>query len=167
MRGLLRLADHGQKAFAETTSSRPEQKEVVIVLVRCQVMGLNLNLSPEKRFILSDILHLNSLKGKENSILNRSVRNLHPYSVMTPWESARILTSWMLGLSYHFVSLRRPAKIYWRRVVHISHPQKELWLGLASVSSLHISVVNLNPRCGTGIKTELRLSLCARTGLLI
>lgn len=82
MRGLLRLADYGQKAFVETTSSFPEQKEVVIILVWYQAMGLNLNLSPEKRFILSDILHLNSLKEKENSILNLSVRNLHTYSVM-------------------------------------------------------------------------------------
>lgn len=70
MRGLLRLADYGQKAFVKTTSSLPEQKEVVIILVWYQAMGLNLNLSPEERFILSDILHLNSLKEKENSILN-------------------------------------------------------------------------------------------------
>lgn len=114
-----------------------EQKEVLITLVWYQAVVRAWT------YLLRKIHSLRystweSSKGKENSILNWSVRTLRTYSVMTPWESAWFLTSWMLGLCFHFVSRWRPARIYWRRVVGISHPQKNCKWSLTPVSSPHI-----------------------------
>ena len=68
--------------------------------------------------VLSDIPHLNSSKGKENSIWNWSGRNIHTYSV-------RLIPDQLdVGSQFSFWSLWRPAQIYWRRVVGLSHSQK-------------------------------------------
>lgn len=68
--------------------------------------------------ILSDIPHLNSSKGKENSIWNWSGRNIHTYSVCLIPDQLDV------GSQFSFWSLWRPAQIYWRRVVDLSHSQK-------------------------------------------
>lgn len=143
-----------------------EQKEVLIILVWYQAVVRVWTLSPEKDSF-SQIFYVRIIKGKRKFHFEFISEDSPYLFCFDTRESAWFLTSWILGLCFHFVSLWRPARIYWRRVVGISHLQKNCkWSWHQSISS---PMVTPDPKCGTGMKTRLKLSLCCQTasGLIL
>lgn len=116
-----------------------------------------------KSFILSDILHLNSSKGKENSILNWSARAIHTYSIMAPLESTWFLTSWMWGLSYYSVPREACKTVLEECCGHPPFSTRRTASGLGTcLLSSHFR--GLDSRCRSRMRAGLRWSLC-QTGL--
>lgn len=113
-----------------------EQKEVLIIFVWYQAVVWVWTYLLRKIHSLR-YSTLESSKGKENSILNWPVRTLRTHSVRTPWESAWFLTSWMLGLCFHFVSLEACKNLLEKGCGH-QPSSEELQVVLTPVSSPHI-----------------------------
>lgn len=99
--------------------------------------------------ILSGILHLNSSKGKENSIWNWWGRNINIYSAQLDARS-----------QLSFLLLWRTEQICWRRVMGLAILRRPVHgLGPSLISS---HVVNLDSRSRTGIEAQLRFRLCTQ-----
>ena len=99
--------------------------------------------------ILSGILHLNSSKGKVNSIWNWWGRNIN---ICFDQLDA--------GSQLSFSLLWRTEQICWRRVMGLAVLRRPVRGLVPSLISSH--VVNLDSRPGTGIEPQLRFRLCTQ-----
>lgn len=144
---LVRAENYGQKVFADTASSLPEQKEVIIILVWYQAVGWTWTFLL-KTFILSDILYLNSSKEEENLIFEL-ISEAYPYSYSHDTMGiSLILDQLNVGSQLSFCITSEACKNLLEEGCG-DQPFSELWVVMTPISSLPISWI-WTPGVGLG-----------------